>query len=210
MRSKVLLVLINFVIWLLFAGLLMTKVRADDYRAYLRGHEPAVFKLEPKGCTAWVLRQNIVITAAHCSRDGAFIIPQHSAVLSDGRQSVFEAKYVGTTMSDNDIAVLVGQTRSIPSLSLAESDTLDGERCLFIGHGGLSIMQILPCVVNEVGFMGDESLVLDAEVIPGDSGGPVIGREGKVIGIIYATSEHKYGYVAPAHKIWKALKRIGL
>jgi len=107
--------------------------------------------------------------------------------LTDGRK--FTAKIIGTD-SDSDVAVVKIDARNLPYLKLADSDTLEvGEWVLAIGNPlGLS-HTVTAGIVSAKGRSGfglatlENFIQTDAAINFGNSGGPLINLDGKVVGI---------------------------
>ncbi len=107
--------------------------------------------------------------------------------LTDGRK--FTAKIIGTD-SDSDVAVIKIDASDLPHLELADSDTLEvGEWVLAIGNPlGLS-HTVTAGIVSAKGRSGfgladfENFIQTDAAINFGNSGGPLINLDGKVVGI---------------------------
>ena len=107
--------------------------------------------------------------------------------LTDGRK--FTAEIVGAD-SDSDVAVVKIDAKNLPSLELADSDTLEvGEWVLAIGNPlGLS-HTVTAGIVSAKGRSGfdlahfENFIQTDAAINFGNSGGPLINLDGKVVGI---------------------------
>lgn len=107
--------------------------------------------------------------------------------LTDGRK--FTAKVIGTD-EDSDVAVVKIDAQNLNYLELADSDTLEvGEWVLAIGNPlGLS-HTVTAGIVSAKGRSGFGLAVLenfiqtDAAINFGNSGGPLINLDGKVVGI---------------------------
>jgi serine protease Do len=115
--------------------------------------------------------------------------------LADGRK--FSAKIIGTD-SDSDVAVVKIDADSLPYLELGNSDALEvGEWVLAIGNPlGLS-HTVTAGIVSAKGRSGfglatlENFIQTDAAINFGNSGGPLINLDGKVIGMntaIYGSS----------------------
>jgi serine protease Do len=101
----------------------------------------------------------------------------------------FTAKVIGTD-PDSDLAVLKIETDNLPYLALADSDTLEvGEWVLAIGNPfGLSHTVTAGIVSatgrTDMGITTYENFIqTDAAINFGNSGGPLINLDGKVVGI---------------------------
>jgi len=107
--------------------------------------------------------------------------------LTDGRK--FTAKIIGTD-PDTDVAVIKIDAKNLPYLELADSDTLEvGEWVLAIGNPlGLS-HTVTAGIVSAKGRSGfnlaplENFIQTDAAINFGNSGGPLINLDGKVVGI---------------------------
>lgn len=107
--------------------------------------------------------------------------------LTDGRK--FTAEIIGTD-SDSDVAVIKIDAKNLPSLELADSDALEvGEWVLAIGNPlGLS-HTVTAGIVSAKGRSGfnlatlENFIQTDAAINFGNSGGPLINLDGKVVGI---------------------------
>jgi len=115
--------------------------------------------------------------------------------LADGRK--FTAKVIGADR-DSDVAVVKIDASGLPNLELGNSDTLEvGEWVLAIGNPlGLS-HTVTAGIVSAKGRSGfglatlENFIQTDAAINFGNSGGPLINLDGKVIGIntaIYGSS----------------------
>ncbi len=107
--------------------------------------------------------------------------------LTDGRK--FTAKIIGTD-SDSDVAVVKVDAKDLPYLELADSDALEvGEWVLAIGNPlGLS-HTVTAGIVSAKGRSGfrlanyENFIQTDAAINFGNSGGPLINLDAKVVGI---------------------------
>jgi len=135
--------------------------------------------------------------------------------LADGRK--FTAEITGTD-PDSDIAVIKIDADNLPHLELANSDTLEvGEWVLAIGNPlGFShtvTAGIVSAKGRSVGLASIENFIqTDAAINRGNSGGPLINLEGKVVGMntaIYgATGNIGIGFAIPINMAKHAYKQI--
>jgi len=139
--------------------------------------------------------------------------------LADGKK--FTAEITGRD-PDSDIAVIKIDTDNLPYLELADSDTLEvGEWVLAIGNPlGFShtvTAGIVSAKGRSVGLANIENFIqTDAAINRGNSGGPLLNLEGKVVGMntaIYgATGNIGIGFAIPvnmAKHVYKQLREGG-
>jgi len=135
--------------------------------------------------------------------------------LADGRK--FTAKITGTD-PESDIAVIKIDADNLPYLELADSDTLEvGEWVLAIGNPlGFShtvTAGIVSAKGRSVGLAYFENFIqTDAAINRGNSGGPLLNLEGKVVGMntaIYgATGNIGIGFAIPVNMAKHAYKQL--
>ena len=129
------------------------------------------------------------------SKDGYILTNNHvvensdkiKVKLMDGRE--FEAEVIGAD-PDSDVAVVKIDANDLPILELGDSDVLEvGEWVLAIGNPlGLS-HTVTAGIVSAKGRSGlrlttyEDYIQTDAAINKGNSGGPLINLDGKVIGI---------------------------
>ena len=136
--------------------------------------------------TAWATSKGYLITASHVIRDANKI-----AIYCDG-EFVGGAKIVADDPA-NDIAVLqlVTKTpRHLDILPLAEHPASLGRSIFTLGYPapdilGQSVKMTAGEVSSTIGEFDDARVLqISAPVQPGNSGGPVIGWDGTVLGIV--------------------------
>jgi len=135
--------------------------------------------------------------------------------LADGRK--FVAEITGTD-PDSDIAVIKIDADNLPYLELADSDALEvGEWVLAIGNPlGFShtvTAGIVSAKGRSVGLATIENFIqTDAAINRGNSGGPLLNLEGKVVGMntaIYgATGNIGIGFAIPVNMAKHAYKQL--
>jgi len=135
--------------------------------------------------------------------------------LAGGRK--FTAEIIGTD-PDSDIAVIKIDADNLPYLELADSDTLEvGEWVLAIGNPlGFShtvTAGIVSAKGRSVGLANIENFIqTDAAINRGNSGGPLLNLEGKVVGMntaIYgATGNIGIGFAIPVNMAKHAYKQL--
>jgi serine protease Do len=135
--------------------------------------------------------------------------------LADGRK--FTAEITGTD-PDSDIAVIKIDADNLPSLEFTDSDKLEvGEWVLAIGNPLGFTRTVTAGIVSakgrSVGLENIENFIqTDAAINRGNSGGPLLNLEGKVVGMntaIYgATGNIGIGFAIPANMAKHAYEQI--
>jgi len=129
--------------------------------------------------------EGYLITNAHVLADNSgYLASNIQAITSD--QTVHSAQFIGYD-GDLDIALLKIQGQ-YTALNLGDSNNVQiGEKVIAIGNPlGLqfSVTEGIVSAVNREGSNGlNYYIQTDAALNPGNSGGPLINKEGKVIGI---------------------------
>ncbi|MYL38698.1 trypsin-like peptidase domain-containing protein [Halobacillus litoralis] len=144
------------------------------------------------------------------SEDGTILTNHH--VIEDGKrvavafpeQGLFHAE-VKAAYPEVDLAVLQAEGSGFPHLNLAPSTEFQqGEHVYFIGNplrfsGIANVGNVLG--TTRVSGMDQKVLMLDAPIYRGNSGSPVINKDGEVIAVVYATmtdeEEGRVGLAVP-------------
>lgn len=116
-------------------------------------------------------------------------------------ETEYEAKVVGTD-PQSDVAVIKIPAKNLPTVTLGDSDKVEvGEWVVAMGNPlglshSLSAGIISAVGRNSMGLADYESFIqTDAAINVGNSGGPLINLEGKVIGINTAIASRTGGYM---------------
>lgn len=127
----------------------------------------------------------LIVTNAHVIKDAQEI----AVVMSDGRE--YEAKTVLVdTPSDLGLLRIDPTGAQLPALTLATTDSLDvGDLVIAIGNpfgvgqtvtsGIVSALARSNTNINDFDFF----IQTDAAINPGNSGGPLVGMDGRVVGV---------------------------
>lgn len=174
---------------------------AARFRDVARAMSPSVVNIgsrsgdsvRPVGSGVVIESDGLVLTNNHVVRDTERIV----VTLSDERR--FDATIVGTD-PDTDLALLRIPARGLLAAELGDSDRLEvGEWVLAFGAPfGLS-RTVTAGIVSatgraDVGIASYENFIqTDAAVNPGNSGGPLVDLEGRVIGINTAIASRSGG-----------------
>ena len=169
--------------------------------------------------TGFIVDPNgIIITNQHVVSDTS---STYKVITNDGK----EYEVIEILRDDsNDIAVLKVDATSLDSLDLGDSDTLlVGQTVIAIGNplgeyaGSVTtgvISGVNRSVTTSSGWFGSTTKVYedviqtDAAVNPGNSGGPLISSEGKVIGVNFATTSNadNISFALPINRVKQRLE----
>lgn len=156
-----------------------------------RRAESVTVRVRSLSCTAlgvgsgFVLADGVVVTNRH-------VIDQPEAVSIDtwdGRR--FRAEVTGVA-ADSDLAVLrIADPHRLPTVALRDTPVEVGEPVLVVGYpaGGpvrVSEGEVLAIVDGEVLGEPADVLRLGVAVQRGNSGGPVLDLDGRVVGVVFA------------------------
>lgn len=149
----------------------------------------------------FLLGKTYILTNNHVVQDAEKILVK----FQDGTE--FEAKITGRDPK-SDIAVLEIKSSGLPPLSFSDSSQLEvGEWVVAIGNPfGLSHTLTVGVVSakgrTSVGINDYEDFIqTDAAVNPGNSGGPLVNLDGKVVGINTAIFSRSGGYMGVSFAI---------
>jgi len=211
---------VPFTLGVLLAVLAGTVVRGVSAQAGIDGSEGsdllpapvAVVRVEVDGCreqrvgAGTVVGDGVVVTARHVMGDAAraVVIDAHGAV---------GATVTGIDPLGRDLAVLrLDESLSTPPARLAW-DPGAGDDVVAHGHprGGpvahvaLSVVSVAPALAYEQ--PGEDLLVLDGELAPGMSGGPVTDPAGLVRGLVLGTeTRSRTGLAIPVEELADVLE----
>ncbi len=161
-----------------------------------KGAKPKLDDLDPRfGSGVLIDPSGIVLTNAHVVADTA----SAEVTLQDGRKLL--SKEIRRDPKA-DIAIIKLDTQAmLPFLEFADSDAMEvGDRVLALGAPfGLtgSVTQGIVSAKSRQNLnlnMYEDFLQIDAAVNPGNSGGPLVNMEGKVIGLTAAIKTRSGGF----------------
>lgn len=146
-------------------------------------YDPISGIFQPDG-TGFVYDHDTVITAKHCVDDTTLTY----RVIINGK--AFTIKKIWLAESTNDTAALDvnEEIRQVP-LKLSKSDPVIGARCLIIGNPLEFTSVISDGFINQdlsqMMILGNFGLLgFSTPIAPGNSGGPLLDSEGRVLGIV--------------------------
>ncbi len=193
------------------------------------------FATEPFAtCSGVVIAKDVVLTASHCLLTGsgrrtetfeAYVAANLNRASTPGAppSAVTLSEGLLVTLSDGtthqatviktghpyhiDLAILKVNTGTIVPAKLATSPKIP-DLCIHSGIGGTRTMHSMPCVVSPAPEDSQGQRTIIATPLPGDSGGPVYGRDGELIGIVCSVKMGfaGEGMVEPFYRIKEFIK----
>jgi len=162
--------------------------------------------------SSWPLAPDYLVTNAHVVAGSSSVQVQTQA---DGRLTATVVVFDPNT----DLAVLYVPGLRLQALTVRNGDPLRGTRGAVIGYPGGGKEQVVPAAVSGTemasgyNIYGDAMVtrdieVLAAQVIPGNSGGPIVNEAGQVIGVVFAasTAQPNVGYALTVPEVSKDLR----
>lgn len=202
----------KLIIRLILLILLWTSFVRADPRQLMLNPIPQVVYLSLVGnhsCTGFVIEKNILITAHHCVEDNLLAgNPFIEAHYIDGSRTPLLIAAHGISEDLDDWAVLVGDTGSIPPLMVAEEMPAIGSKTRSVGFGG----DLRGQAFSDGEFQGiswQQKYKIATQVIPGDSGSPLLDSKGRAVGIVIQTScLEPLAFAIPIHPAIVALHKL--
>ena len=176
--------------------------------------KPSVVYLEGStktGTGFLVTRTGPIATNAHLARDEESL----QARFVGGVELTADVAYIDDNL---DIALLKVEGTTFPHLVLADTDTVrQGQQVLAVGNPGqamlFSVTKGIVSAVDELPKVGPGTWIqTDAQLNPGNSGGPLVNMQGEVVGI--ATSRPAggnttgIGFALSASDLMRVLRNI--
>jgi S1-C subfamily serine protease len=128
---------------------------------------------------------------------------------ADGKR--FPVTAVQASDRASDLAVLRIDAHGLPSLELGDSDTLkNGQAVLALGHPRGLEYSVVSGIVSGTPTVEDRRMIqLAIPIEPGNSGGPVLDRQGRVQGIVTLKSQltPNLGFAMPANALKPLLRK---
>ena len=190
----------------------------SDLGAAVKKDEPSVVKIEGQGCggivegSGFVVANNLIITNAHVIAG----VAKPYVVDHNGQ---FEATPIWFD-ANLDLAVLRVSGLNLPSLAIDTNIADNGSAAAVLGYPGggpfladpASIIDEFTAVGRNIYNLGNtqrDVYEIKANVIPGNSGGPLVNINGSVIGIVFAQSTvyNQVGYALTTKMPLQELQR---
>jgi S1-C subfamily serine protease len=162
--------------------------------------------------SGWAVRPNLIVTNAHvvAGADDTTVTTQ-SGVELDASAVYYQPK--------DDLALLRVEAE-LPTLPMASGER-DGAVAAVLGYPENGPYTVTPARVGETrqtvsedsygrGPIDRTITALGGDVRSGNSGGPLLAKDGKVVGVVFAatTSGPKGGFAVPADEVRKALHHV--
>ncbi|GGN01646.1 serine protease [Thermus composti] len=164
-------------------------------RVYLQAH-PAVLRVEgPEGSrgTGFFYAQGLVLTAYHVVAEGG----PYTLALADGTRA--RAELLGFA-EPLDLALLATPAKAPKTLPLETArPPQPGEALVHIGNGRNQFLaprygRVTRLGVSPSAFLPQDLVETSLPLAPGDSGGPVLDAQGKVLGVAVAIGQTEEGF----------------
>ncbi len=162
--------------------------------------------------SGWAVRPNLIVTNAHvvAGADDTTVTTQ-SGVELDATAVLYEPA--------NDLAIL-RVNAELPTLSMA-SGSREGSAAAVLGYPENGPYTVTPARVGETrqtisedsygrGPIERTITALGGDVRSGNSGGPLLGKDGKVVGVVFAatTSGPRGGFAVPVDDVRSVLAHV--
>lgn len=188
------------------------------YAAMLARVQPSVVKIEGLGCggivdgSGWVLSPNHVVTNAHVVAG----VRSPKVIDANGTHNTTVVEFD----PKNDIAVLRTTNLAGKPLSMSTEAAESGTKTFALGFPGGGDYTVQPGVVlDEFTALGQDiygqsrtlRLIysVQTDIVPGNSGGPMVDTNGRVRGVVFATSTtyNNVGYVLTSRQVSSQLSK---
>ena len=169
------------------------------------------------GSGFFVDKNGTIITNSHVVRNGKVIAVILSGPSATNFKELVDRLYFAEVIyddPDNDIAVIKITGENFETLNLSSRESLNqGEPVAALGYPGTSYHDNQLKVM--FGFVSSDKdanpISLNMSVNPGNSGGPVLDRNGEVIGVIFAKEgmgREAISYAVPSSVVRKILRKV--
>jgi S1-C subfamily serine protease len=191
----------------------------NAYATMLASVRPSVVKLEGLGCGGLIDGSGFVYSSERIVTNAHVVAGVRSPKVTDS-----SGKQHNTTVvlfdANNDIAVLRVTNLDIKPLGINNTDATSGTSVFALGYPGGGGYGIQPGVILDqftalgqdiYGQQRTERSVysVQAKIVPGNSGGPIVDTSGQVRGVVFATSTtyDNVGYTLTAKQVAAELKQ---
>ncbi|HSX15188.1 MAG TPA: MarP family serine protease [Candidatus Saccharimonadales bacterium] len=184
-----------------------------SFNGVVKDTAASVVRVQGTGCGGIVEGSGFVVQPGEVATNAHVVAGVANPKVIDHNNRLFDTRVVWFD-PDLDLAVLQVDGLDARALKLDASEQASGTPGIVAGYPGGGSFDVQPAAVIDH-FMaygrniyGQGSTTRDvysvqAKVIPGNSGGPLIGRDGTVLGIVFATSTsyNNVGYALTGHQV---------
>ncbi len=184
----------------------------------VRAARPSVVRVRGYACglgvegSGWIVRSGLVVTNAHVVAGVSKpVIDRHGGRSYGARVVSFDAR--------NDVAIL--SVPRLPGTALAQASPERGEPAALLGFPENGPYRVTPVRMGRRAKIGTRNVygklefgrtivALRGNVKEGNSGGPIVDRDGRVIGTIFAERRGSDdGFAVPNEEVESALENVG-
>lgn len=149
----------------------------------------------------------LILTNAHVVQGGA-----QKVVLQDGQ--VLDARLLASD-TQQDIAALAVDANGLPTIEIGESLSVKpGQWVMAMGHPWGVIGAVTSGVIiglesesERSSYPGRQWLAINMQLRPGNSGGPLLDKDGRLLGINTIMNGPDVGMAVPVHVVKRFLKQ---
>lgn len=183
-----------------------------SFNAVVKAVEPSVVKVEGTGCGGIVEGSGFVVSNGDIATNAHVVAGVNSPKVIDGN-GIHNTRVVWFD-PNVDLAVLQVSNLAGKPLPITANEQAGGAQGVVLGYPGGGNFDAEPAAVLDhftalgrniygQGATSRDVYSLKAHVIPGNSGGPLIGADGSVLGIVFATSTqyNNVGYALTGHQV---------
>jgi len=183
-----------------------------SFSSVVQTTEPSVVKVEGTGCGGIVEGSGFVITKDEIATDAHVVAGVANPKVIDGN-GIHNTRVVWFD-PNVDLAVLKVTNLAGKPLKVTDTEQPDNTPGVVLGYPGGGSFNAQPAAIIERftavgrniygrGTTARDVYSLKAKVIPGNSGGPLVGANGDVLGIVFATSTtyNDVGYALTGHQV---------
>lgn len=192
---------------------LAVNAKDGDIEIIAKKTKPSIVVIKSKGRSDG---KEALGTGFFISKDGLLVTNYH--VIGEGKKITLETAdgkeidiaSVYAFDRENDLAILKAVNPSGSFLAISDSSTFqDGTSVVAVGNPqGLKHSVVTGVISGKREIEGREMLQVAIPIEPGNSGGPIVNLEGKVLGILTIKSlvTNNLGFAIPAEQLNKLLK----
>ncbi len=194
-----------------------TPPEVNTYATMLASVKPSVVKIEGLGCGGLIDGSGFVYSSQRVVTNAHVVAGVQSPKVTDSNGT--HATTVVWFDPNNDIAVLRATNLAGGPLPFASDDATMGTQAFALGYPGGGGYSVKPSVIlDQFTALGQDIYgqqrttrsvySVQSNIVPGNSGGPLVDTKGQVRGVVFATSTtyNNVGYALTVNQIAAELK----